>query len=70
MLSRVMSTPAPYVTDRHAYLVDMDYESEPFENVRGTEELQPLAVRIAPPTSDHTPTSFEPTPVPPLRKGI
>ncbi|GKC48847.1 hypothetical protein Tco_1071592, partial [Tanacetum coccineum] len=48
------------------HLVDTDSESEPFEDVRETKELQPLAVRTTPPPSDNTPTSPNPTAVSPL----
>nr|GEZ37685.1 hypothetical protein [Tanacetum cinerariifolium] len=44
----------------------MDFESNLMEDVRGIEELQPLAARTAPPPSDHTHTLPNPTPVSPL----
>ncbi|GKE84831.1 hypothetical protein Tco_1558573, partial [Tanacetum coccineum] len=44
----------------------IDTEFEPEEAPSETEELQLLAARTSPPSSDHTPTSPDPTLVSPL----
>nr|GFB79988.1 hypothetical protein [Tanacetum cinerariifolium] len=43
----------------------IEIESELEEAALETEELQPLAAKTAPPSSDHNPTSSDPTPVSP-----
>ncbi|GJZ68337.1 hypothetical protein Tco_0631577, partial [Tanacetum coccineum] len=65
--SPVPSLDDPYLIVRQAHIpAAIDTESEPEEAPSETEELQPLAARTTPPSSDHTPTSPDPTLVSPL----
>ncbi|GJV26120.1 hypothetical protein Tco_1378815 [Tanacetum coccineum] len=57
----------PYLIVRQAHTpATIDTESEPEETPSETEEFQPLAARTSLPSSDHTLTSSDPTPVSPL----
>ncbi|GJW31390.1 hypothetical protein Tco_0051422 [Tanacetum coccineum] len=57
----------PYLIVGQAYThAAINTESEPEEAPSRTEELQPLAARTPPPSSDHTPISSDPTPASPL----
>nr|GEY10652.1 hypothetical protein [Tanacetum cinerariifolium] len=57
----------PYLIVRHAHtLAATDTEFEPQKAPSKTEELQLLAARTEPPSSDRTPTLPNPTPVSPL----
>ncbi|GJV73414.1 hypothetical protein Tco_1493409 [Tanacetum coccineum] len=68
----IASSPIPPLDDPYLIVgqahttATIDTESEPEEAPSKTEELQPLAVRTKPPSSDHTPTSSNPTLVSPL----
>ncbi|GKD65756.1 hypothetical protein Tco_1307864 [Tanacetum coccineum] len=65
--SPVPSSYDPYLIVGHVHTpAAIDTESEPEEAPSEIEELQPLAARTTPPSSDHTPTSSNPTPVSPL----
>ncbi|GJX40139.1 hypothetical protein Tco_0255129 [Tanacetum coccineum] len=57
----------PYLIVRQDHTrVTIDTKSEPEEAPSKIEEFQPLAARIAPPSSDHTPISSDSTPVSPI----
>ncbi|GJT87442.1 hypothetical protein Tco_1069159 [Tanacetum coccineum] len=57
----------PYLIVGQAHTpATIDTESEPEETPSETEEFQPLAARTSLPSSDHTPTSSDPTLVSPL----
>ncbi|GKC16445.1 hypothetical protein Tco_1013227 [Tanacetum coccineum] len=57
----------PYLIVRHAHThATINTKSEPEEAPSKTEEFQPLAARTTPPSLDHTPISFDSTPVSPL----
>ncbi|GKB95205.1 hypothetical protein Tco_0981342, partial [Tanacetum coccineum] len=68
----IASSPIPpsddtYLIVGHAHTpTAIDTEYEPKEAPSKTEELQPLVARTSPLSSDHTPTSSDPTPVLPL----
>ncbi|GKB00321.1 hypothetical protein Tco_0828314, partial [Tanacetum coccineum] len=65
--SPVSSSDGPYLIVGQAHTpTAIDTKSEPEEAPLETEELQPLAARTTPPSSDHTPTSPDPTLVSPL----
>nr|GEW87483.1 hypothetical protein [Tanacetum cinerariifolium] len=65
--SPVLSSYDPYLIVGQAHTpAAIDTESKPEEAPSETEELQPLASRTTPPSSDQTPTSLDPTPVSPL----
>ncbi|GKG16698.1 hypothetical protein Tco_0361655, partial [Tanacetum coccineum] len=57
----------PYLIVGQAHTpATIDTKSEPEEAPSETGEFQPLAAGTAPPSSDHTPISFNSTPVSPL----
>ncbi|GJX45292.1 hypothetical protein Tco_0261968 [Tanacetum coccineum] len=57
----------PYLIVRQAHTpTTIDIESEPEEASLETNEFYPLVARTLPPSSDHTPISFDSTPVSPL----
>ncbi|GJZ54218.1 hypothetical protein Tco_0609103 [Tanacetum coccineum] len=68
----IASSPVPPSDDTYLIVGNahtptaIDTESEPKEAPSETEELQPLVTRTSPLSSDHTPTSSDPTPVLPL----
>ncbi|GJT84095.1 hypothetical protein Tco_1058437 [Tanacetum coccineum] len=65
--SPVPSSDDPYLIVGQAHTpAAIDTESEPEEAPLETEELQPLAARTTPPSSKHTPTLHDLTPVSPL----